>query len=141
MKADIRQFFQDYVDAFNRAIVKLRVHLIWSTKYRVECLEPAWRPALFGEFESIATRERGHIICSGGVRDHVHLLAEFPADLAISSFAQRLKTWSSHWIREHIAGLDRFHWQQGYGAFTVHHARLDRLIRYIQNQPQHHNEQ
>ena len=32
----------------------------------------------------------------------------------------------------------KFSWQEGYGAFSYGHSQLDTIIRYIQNQEQHH---
>ena len=32
----------------------------------------------------------------------------------------------------------RFEWQEGFGAFSYSHSQLGTVIRYIQNQEQHH---
>jgi hypothetical protein len=55
--------------------------------------------------------------------------------MALSDAVRTLKANSSRWVRE----TDRlFAWQQGYGAFSVSPSQLERVKRYIANQPQHH---
>lgn len=36
------------------------------------------------------------------------------------------------------ASLRKFHWQEGYGAFSVSQSDIDRVHRYILNQESHH---
>ena len=35
--------------------------------------------------------------------------------------------------------LSNFYWQDGYGAFSVNPAEIEKVINYIANQKQHHN--
>jgi putative transposase len=74
----------------------------------------------------------------GGTTDPVHVLIQAPATLSISQIAQFLKGDSSKWIHAELVGLRQFAWQDGYGAFTVSQSRLPIVIRYIQNQREHH---
>ncbi len=34
--------------------------------------------------------------------------------------------------------LRKFNWQEGYGAFSYSHSHIDRVIKYILNQQEHH---
>ena len=74
----------------------------------------------------------------GGTADHVHVLILAPAPLSPSQIAQFLKGVSSKWIHDELGGLRKFAWQDGYGAFTVSKSELPAVIRYIQNQREHH---
>ena len=74
----------------------------------------------------------------GGAADHIHALVLAPASLAPSKIAQYLKGDSSKWIHEEFAGVRKFEWQDGYGAFSVSKSRLPDVIRYIQSQKEHH---
>jgi putative transposase len=49
-----------------------------------------------------------------------------------------LKTNSSRWAKERWPQRCSFAWQRGYGAFTVSESRRAAVIRYIQDQEQHH---
>ena len=37
--------------------------------------------------------------------------------------------------------MQGFHWQAGYGAFTVSHSGIEAVKRYIANQEEHHRKQ
>ena len=51
---------------------------------------------------------------------------------------QYVKGGSSKWIHETYPDLSAFGWQKMYAAFSVSHSRRQAVIRYIQNQEQHH---
>jgi REP element-mobilizing transposase RayT len=75
------------------------------------------------------------VLSNGGIEDHVHLLIQLPAALALAQAVSLLKSNSSRWMNEHGT---RFDWQEGYGAFSVSASNLGRVERYIQNQAVHH---
>ena len=120
--------------------MKIRAHLLWGTKYRRNVIDPGWRMALFEKLASIPPKSDARVLCVGGVRNHVHLLIGWRPSIALSSIARDLKTWSSRWVRQTIAGQSSFRWQNGFSAFTVDARDQGRLIHYILNQEQHHRE-
>ena len=67
--------------------------------------------------------------------DHVHLLLQFPPTLMIADAIRDIKSNSSAWMSSEIG---RFAWQQGYGGFGVSKSNIAAVVRYIQNQEQHH---
>jgi REP element-mobilizing transposase RayT len=64
-----------------------------------------------------------------------------PPVLSPSQIAQFLKGESSKWIHEEFQRLRDFAWQDGYGAFTISKSQVPQVIRYIQNQREHHRMQ
>ena len=52
---------------------------------------------------------------------------------------EEVKSHSSKWIKTKGADYANFYWQDGYGAFSVNPAQVDRVINYIANQKEHHN--
>jgi putative transposase len=55
-----------------------------------------------------------------------------------SQAAKYLKGDSSLWIHRQFADLQHFGWQDGYGAFSVSKSSVPDVIKYIQDQRQHH---
>lgn len=51
---------------------------------------------------------------------------------------EELKSHSSKWIKTKGAGFHQFYWQDGYGAFSVNPTEVDVVVRYINNQKEHH---
>ena len=60
------------------------------------------------------------------------------ATIAPSQIAQYLKGDSSKWVHEEFRWLRSFGWQDGYGGFTVSKSNVRDVIKYIQNQREHH---
>ena len=123
----------------SQSLVQIYVHLVFSTQYR--------RPF----FPDKALRERVHAyllgICRnldcptlrvGGVEDHVHVLCRFGKSIELKELMRDLKRDSSSWITTQDPTLAAFHWQAGYGAFSVSPSHVDALVRYIENQEEHH---
>jgi putative transposase len=75
------------------------------------------------------------------VEDHVHILCRLSKSLTIPAFLAELKRESSKWIKVRDAGQSAFHWQDGYGAFSVSPSHVDVLDEYIQHQEDHHRQE
>jgi REP element-mobilizing transposase RayT len=74
----------------------------------------------------------------GGVADHVHLLIDLPATLAISDLLKHVKGTSSHLVTQHLQPGQFFKWQGAYAAFSVDPLQTSTVIRYIVRQAEHH---
>jgi REP element-mobilizing transposase RayT len=78
---------------------------------------------------------------AGGTDDHIHILCKLSRTLAVADLLQELKRSSSKWIKEQKSCLAGFHWQDGYGAFSISPSHVDVLKRYIANQTKHHRQE
>ena len=87
----------------------------------------------------------GIIRCNGhkplainGMPDHVHILFGMRPVQSLSDLMRDVKGCSSKWINESNFVRGKFSWQEGYGAFSYSRSQLPRVVRYIQNQKEHH---
>ena len=115
-----------------------RVHVIFSTKERKECISDDFQPKLWAYMAGIAHNQGFEAMIIGGVRDHVHALVVLPPTLPLAKAVQFLKGSSSKWINETTG---EFAWQEGYGAFSVSASQTADVVRYIQKQREHHERQ
>jgi len=75
-------------------------------------------------------------IAIGGIRDHIHLLAQHePFDLG--AWVGKVKGSSSHELNAAM-GRGTLQWQRGYGAVSFAKHDLDGLLKYVANQKEHH---
>jgi putative transposase len=116
----------------------LLYHLVFSTKDRETWLQAELRPRLWEYFSGAIRSEGGCCLLANGVVDHVHLLARLRQDKAVSDVVRSIKANASGWIHETYPKLRGFHWQDGYGAFTVSKSQTETVRRYIANQETHH---
>src|SRR4029078_1895464 len=77
-------------------------------------------------------------LASGGLEDHIHVLASLPATITLADAASAMKANSSRWIHENAPQSKGFDWQKGYGAFFVSKSAESQVIAYIENQDEHH---
>lgn len=73
-----------------------------------------------------------------GMPEHIHFLIGMKPDIAISDLVREVKKSSSSYIKEEKLTKFNFNWQTGFGAFSVSHSQLDKVINYIINQKEHH---
>jgi putative transposase len=74
----------------------------------------------------------------GGFTDHIHILCKLSKKIALMKLLEEVKSHSSMWIKIKGEAYQIFFWQDGYGAFSVNPAQVDRVIAYIANQQEHH---
>jgi REP element-mobilizing transposase RayT len=74
----------------------------------------------------------------GGVADHVHLATRLARTVSQAELLEQIKKTSSAWIKTQGVRYASFHWQSGYGDFSIGWSQLEELERYIDNQEQHH---
>ena len=73
-----------------------------------------------------------------GTTDHVHALFALGRTITIADLVEEVKTGSSKWLKTKGREFRNFHWQRGYGAFSIGQSQVATLKRYIRNQKQHH---
>jgi REP element-mobilizing transposase RayT len=74
----------------------------------------------------------------GGSSDHVHVLCGLARTISIADLVEALKRETSKWAKRRAPGLHTFHWQNGYGAFSVSQSMVARVVGYINRQAEHH---
>lgn len=120
-----------------QSLSRVFIHLIFSTKNRYPFLEnEEIRAAMHAYLGGVVKTLGSEAVSIGGVTDHVHLLVVLPRTLTIADFMKELKRVSSLWAHEN--GMEKFHWQSGYGAFSVSQSNVDQVDAYIRNQVEHH---
>jgi putative transposase len=119
---------------------KLYYHIVWSTKYRLPLIEPAWEEELYGYMRGKATALGCIPHAINGTTDHTHVVISIPPRLAVATVIGRLKGASSHRANEIFVANKSFAWQTEYGAFSVSENVLPYVIEYVNNQKQHHAE-
>jgi len=116
----------------------LHYHIVFSTKNREPWIVRDIEERIWAYIGGIARTHKMTALQIGGVDDHIHALMTAPAIIAPAQIAQYLKGDSSKWIHDQFRNLRGFSWQDGYGAFTVSKSNLPEVVRYIQNQREHH---
>ena len=114
------------------------IHLVFSTKERRPFLrDKTVRASLHSYLGGISKQLECAPIITGGMEDHVHLLARFGRTITQAEWVKELKQVSNMWLKEQHSVRD-FGWQGGYADFSVSASNLAQVKNYIANQEQHH---
>jgi|SRR6267378_3285085 len=114
------------------------IHLVFSTKNREPFLrDQEVRGELHAQLGGISKKLECPPIITGGMEDHVHLLARFGRTITQAEWVKELKRVSNLWLKEqfHLSG---FEWQAGYADFSVSESSLEQVKRYIMSQEEDH---
>src|SRR6185369_14072254 len=121
-----------------QTLVSLMVHVIFSTKNREAFVTPEIEPELFAYMGGILKNHESRLLDAGGTPDHVHLLVSQSKNVSLSSLLKDVKKDSSSWIKTKGSQFRNFHWQDGYGAFSIGKSDIHGLKKYIAGQKEHH---
>jgi len=124
-----------------QSLVKNYLHITFSTKYREPLIFPPYEDELHAYIGGICNKLQCYPVKIGGYTDHIHILCILSKKLALMKLLEELKSHSSKWIKTKDKALENFYWQDGYGAFSVDHHEVDKIINYIANQHDHHKNQ
>jgi len=116
------------------------IHLVFSTKERRPFLrDERVRNSLHSYLGGISKQLGCAPMVTGGVEDHVHLLARLGRTITQVEWVKELKRVSNLWLKEqHL--LRDFEWQGGYADFSVSASNLEQVKKYIANQREHHRQ-
>ena len=120
-----------------QSLSKVLVHLIFSPKHREPLIGPEIRPSLHAYLFGILANLNSSSLQTGGVADHVHILLALGRTSSQADLVEEVKKSPSKWMKAG-GGVPGFTWQAGYGAFSIGESQADAVIRYIQNQAEHH---
>lgn len=117
---------------------QIYLQIAFAVEGRASVIPSANKEELHRYLTGIVTNRGQKLIAINSMHDHVHILVGLKPDLALSDLVRDVKAGSPKFINERHWVVGRFAWQEGFGAFSYSHSQLSDVIRYIQNQEQHH---
>ena len=115
------------------------LHIVFSTEDRYPWLKnKALREDVHAYLASTLNNMDCPCLIAGGVEDHVHILCRLGRQTTIANLVRDIKKASSSMLHDRDTKLQDFHWQNGYGAFSISPSHVAPLRRYIANQEEHH---
>ncbi len=114
------------------------MHVVFAFEGRQNLIAPEHHDEWQKYITGIVTAQNHKLIAINNMPDHLHILIGLRPDAALSDLGRDVKTGPSKLISEKQWVMGRFSWQEGFGAFSRARSQLETVIRYIQNQRQHH---
>ena len=113
-------------------------HIVFATKGRAPVLTVDLRGVIFESIRTIVENMGLAVVAINGVSDHVHILLRMDQNHLLSDVVRDIKRSSATLLYKKTGAP--FNWQRHYAAFSVSPNSVQGVVRYIRNQPYHHNE-
>ena len=93
---------------------------------------------LYTYMASICNELKCHVHKINGTENHVHIACCLSRTVTMAILLEEVKRSSSKWIKTKGSAYKKFAWQNGYGVFSFGESQLQSVIRYINDQKEHH---
>lgn len=117
---------------------QIYLHVVFAVSARTCVINAERKEELQKYITGIVAGQGQTLIAVYCMPDHTHILLGLNPDVAPSALIGKIKSGSSNHINEQRWLDCRFSWQEGFGAFSVSHSHVSRVVRYIHDQGQHH---
>jgi len=122
-----------------QSLARVAIHIVFGTKHRRPWLDDvSLSEELYAYMATVLKANDSPAVVIGGAADHVHTLCVLSRKVTIAKLVEEMKTGPSKWIKTKGPEFRDFHWQAGYGVFSVSESKLIDVRRYIESQRQHH---
>ena len=117
---------------------QIYLHVVFAVEGRQNLISAQHNDELQKYITGIVSEQKQKLIAINNMPDHVHMLIGLQPDLALSDLIRDVKASSSGFVNRKRWVQGRFQWQEGFGAFSYSRSQLNTVIRYIQDQQEHH---
>ena len=119
---------------------QIYIQVVFAVNFRQSLIQPDWEERLYKYITGIVQKKGQKMLAINGMPNHIHFLIGMRPSCCLSDLVREMKKFSNDFIREEPLSKSSFNWQEGFGAFSYSHAQLDTVIKYIQNQKEHHKQ-
>jgi putative transposase len=120
---------------------QLFYHIVFSTKLRRNFIHQDIEERVWNYLGGVARKHDVTSLRIGGIENHIHGLVMAKPVIEPCKIPMWLKGGTSKWVHDEFADLKGFGWQDGYGIFSVSRSNVPSVMRYIENQREHHRVQ
>jgi putative transposase len=99
---------------------------------------PEGQDRLYAYIASILRNKRCYPYKINGTEDHLHIVSSLLPAMDVSDLIKDIKISTGLFIRKNKLFPGFSAWQEGYSSFTYSRSALKNLIRYVENQKEHH---
>ncbi|CAN5209605.1 IS200/IS605 family transposase [soil metagenome] len=117
---------------------QIHLQFVFAVKYREGLVNKEWKERLHMYITGVVQTNKHKLLAINAMPDHSHIFVGMRPHQSVSDLLQDIKGGSSKWINDNKLVRGRFEWQEGYGAFSYSESQIDDVIKYINNQEEHH---
>lgn len=120
---------------------QIYIQIIFAVKDRESLIKSSWEEELYKYITGIVQNKGQKMLAINGISNHIHILIGMRPYCCLSDLVREIKKSTSQLIKDKKFTKNKFQWQEGYGSFSYSHSSVDRVIKYILNQKEHHKKE
>lgn len=120
---------------------QIYIQIVFAVKFRKSMIHHSWEDDLYKYITGIIQNKGQKLIAINGMPDHIHIFIGMKPSCNLSDLVREIKKSSNDYIKEKKFTLEKFQWQEGFGAFSYSQSHIDNVVKYINNQKMHHSKQ
>ena len=120
---------------------QMHIQFVFAVKFRKACIQDLWKNELQQYITGMIQNKTHKMLQINTMPDHLHMLLGFRPNENMSQLIQLVKSERTKFINDNRFTRQKFAWQDGFGAFSYSKSHVPNVIKYIQNQEQHHKKQ
>jgi len=117
---------------------QIHIQLVFAVQNRASSIKDSWKDEMYKYMTGIIQNKDHKMLQINSMPDHIHILIGLRPTQALAELVKVVKQESTNWINDQKFTPKKFNWQEGYGAFSYTKSDVPRVIKYIQNQENHH---
>jgi len=117
----------------------LYTHFIFVTSNRLPIIKEKHRGRIEKYITGIVNNNDSKLYSIFANPEHTHILLSRSPKISEETLATIIADSSARFINENILCVGQFVWQDSAAAFSVSKSDIDRVCKYILNQPKHHS--
>lgn len=120
---------------------QIYIQIVFAVKFRKYMIHHSWEDDLYKYITGIIQNKGQKLIAINGMPDHIHIFIGMKPSCNLSDLVREIKKSSNDYIKEKQFTIEKFQWQGGFGAFSYSQSHINNVVKYINNQKQHHAKQ
>jgi putative transposase len=117
---------------------QIYLQFVFAVKGRQSLILKENKEELHKYITGLVRNRKAKMLAINCMPDHSHIFVGFHPSVLIADFVKEIKIESNEFIKGKRWVKSKFSWQEGYGVFSYSQSHIDRVIKYVLNQEQHH---
>lgn len=118
---------------------QIYLQFVFAVKNRLALIPSQHKEELQKYITGLVQNRNCKMLAVNCMPDHIHLFVGFKPNMSISEFVKEIKVENNELINSKNWVTGKFAWQEGYGVFSYSHSNIDSVIKYVNNQEEHHH--
>ncbi|HKK38446.1 MAG TPA: transposase [Cryomorphaceae bacterium] len=119
---------------------QIYIQFVFAVQGRRSLISEKWEENLYKYTTGIVSRKGQKLLAINGSYDHIHILVGTTLNCRPSDLLREIKKSTNSWINENRLTKEKFNWQAGGAGFSYSKSHIDSVIKYINNQKEHHKQ-